>query len=427
MSQIQGSNGQVEFDGRTVRIGRDGFAGGASNLAPEAIPVTAITAVTVHAPHSVVPGFIHFQTIGHAVPTNYVAAAKDARTLLLRRRRQTDRSTTQCRPSRDRRPVANTVFGGAEVCPRTRSAGSDVGRSSVGTHARARHRSSRPTGTRSTPGCRRARLSGAPPRGCSAVWAARGTSSIRRTSTTPAASCTQQPTTRPFHQAVVPALPLRVEQQRARAGRDRSRAASSPSPWDPAPAATPPTARPARPGSTSSGSTQPTWPPSSDTWTALDVGECARATAVTVPPSHHWMSAAVPGPERGEPAPDQLRVARPLGQRFADLAEPAAPATVQVGRALRQCPALSARMIRFSHGQLTSTRGAIWNVPPYFFSGETTNVPASSGTCSRSWRPTAAGPSASRATTAPPASSSQSSPSAVMPAASTSLISRARF
>jgi hypothetical protein len=90
MPTISGSNGQLDFDGHTVHIGRDGFAGSASHLPPTTIPVTAITAVTVNAPHSLVPGFIHFHTIGHIAPTNYVAAAKDEHTLLFKKRSAND-------------------------------------------------------------------------------------------------------------------------------------------------------------------------------------------------------------------------------------------------------------------------------------------------------------------------------------------------
>ena len=85
MAAIEGSNGQVDYNGHTVHLTRDGFAGGASHLEPEAIPITAITEVTVHPPHSLIPGFIHFHTAGHLAPTNYVAAAKDPRTLLFKK------------------------------------------------------------------------------------------------------------------------------------------------------------------------------------------------------------------------------------------------------------------------------------------------------------------------------------------------------
>ena len=84
MTLIDGSNGQVEFNGHTVRIGRDGFAGGASHLAPEAIPIGAITAVTVHAPRDRARLHPLSQHRQHR-PTNYMAAAKDGRTLLFKK------------------------------------------------------------------------------------------------------------------------------------------------------------------------------------------------------------------------------------------------------------------------------------------------------------------------------------------------------
>lgn len=85
MHRIEGSNGQVEFNGRTVRLTRGGFAGGASHLPAETIPIGAVTDVTVHAPHGLVPGFIHFHSLGDPAPTNYFGATGNSRTLVFKR------------------------------------------------------------------------------------------------------------------------------------------------------------------------------------------------------------------------------------------------------------------------------------------------------------------------------------------------------
>lgn len=80
----QGSNGQVHFDGSTVRISRDGFAGSSSQLQPWSFPVSGITEVLWHEAGKVAPGHISFVTAGHAAPTGYVSSTKDEQTVLFK-------------------------------------------------------------------------------------------------------------------------------------------------------------------------------------------------------------------------------------------------------------------------------------------------------------------------------------------------------
>ena len=82
--EASGSNGQVQFNGKSVHITRDGFAGGASHLEPWSMPVTAMTDVLLHEPKGLIPGFISFVTRSHAAPSGYVSAATDEQTLLFK-------------------------------------------------------------------------------------------------------------------------------------------------------------------------------------------------------------------------------------------------------------------------------------------------------------------------------------------------------
>ena len=80
----QGSNGQLHFDGTTVRITRDGFAGSSSHLQPWSLPVSGITEVQWHEAGTIAPGHISFVTAGHAAPTGYVGSTKDEQTVLFK-------------------------------------------------------------------------------------------------------------------------------------------------------------------------------------------------------------------------------------------------------------------------------------------------------------------------------------------------------
>ena len=82
--EASGNNGQVDFNGKTVRITRHGFAASASHLEPWSMPVTAVTDVLLHEPSGLIPGFISFVTRSHVAPTGYVSAAKDEQTVLFK-------------------------------------------------------------------------------------------------------------------------------------------------------------------------------------------------------------------------------------------------------------------------------------------------------------------------------------------------------
>ena len=178
-----------------------------------------------------------------------------------------------------------------------------------------------------------------------------------RPSTTPSSSCTQQPTIRPPHQAVVPALPLvsnrygsssGVEVEPALLPAHRGRVEHR--------AAAPPTApaRVRRPGRREAGIPTPSARPTS---TAPELAQRAAYGGLgrAQPPDEVGLGA---GPEGAQPAPDQTRVAglrlgvshrlaQPLlGQRPA---RPRASPAPVVGAAhdlagrSRACPAPGAR------------------------------------------------------------------------------------
>ena len=84
--EANGNNGQVEFNGTSVRISRHGFAASASHLEPWSMPLTAVTDVLLHEPTGLIPGFISFVTLAHAAPTGYVSAATDEQTVLFKRK-----------------------------------------------------------------------------------------------------------------------------------------------------------------------------------------------------------------------------------------------------------------------------------------------------------------------------------------------------
>jgi len=64
MTDFKGSNGQVHFDGTTVTITREGFAGSVSRLPPATIPVGDILDILVKEAHGLVKGSIFFATAG---------------------------------------------------------------------------------------------------------------------------------------------------------------------------------------------------------------------------------------------------------------------------------------------------------------------------------------------------------------------------
>lgn len=84
----EGTNGQIEFDGSTVRIARGGFAGSTSHLEPWSIPVTGVTDVVLHEPHGIVPGFICFVTASHLAPSGYVGAATDRQSVVFKKKQR---------------------------------------------------------------------------------------------------------------------------------------------------------------------------------------------------------------------------------------------------------------------------------------------------------------------------------------------------
>jgi len=84
--EADGTNGQITFNGTSVRITRNGFAGSTSHLEPWSVPLGAVTDVVLHEPGGLIPGFISFVTLGHLTPTGYVSAAKDQQTVLYKRK-----------------------------------------------------------------------------------------------------------------------------------------------------------------------------------------------------------------------------------------------------------------------------------------------------------------------------------------------------
>ena len=103
-------------------------------------------------------------------------------------------------------------------------------------------------------------------------------------------------------------------------------------------------------------------PPSSETGTASRSAS-ACLTMPTVPPSHHWMSAAVPGPN----VPSQRRTisAQPSAAGHGSGTSPSQAAMdVHCGRDTRQCPPLRPRVTSPSTPSWVSTRGDIATLAP---------------------------------------------------------------
>jgi hypothetical protein len=80
----QGTNGQLHFDGSTVKITRDGFGGSSSHLDPWSFPITGITEVVWHEPGKIAPGHISFVTAGHAEPGGYISTTKDEQSVMFK-------------------------------------------------------------------------------------------------------------------------------------------------------------------------------------------------------------------------------------------------------------------------------------------------------------------------------------------------------
>ena len=64
MTDFKGFNGQVHFDGTTVTITREGFAGSVSQLPTATIPAADILDILVKEAHGPLKGSIFFATAG---------------------------------------------------------------------------------------------------------------------------------------------------------------------------------------------------------------------------------------------------------------------------------------------------------------------------------------------------------------------------
>ncbi len=83
---VQGNNGQISFDGRSVHVTRGGLGGSASHLEPWSMPITALTDVVLREPRGLIPGSISFVTRSNVTPTGYISAAKDAQSVVFKRK-----------------------------------------------------------------------------------------------------------------------------------------------------------------------------------------------------------------------------------------------------------------------------------------------------------------------------------------------------
>lgn len=70
MSTFKGGNGQINFDGTTVTITRDGGLGGFSDLPTVTIPIADVVDLLIQDPVAIIKGWVYVATKGHeSMPT----------------------------------------------------------------------------------------------------------------------------------------------------------------------------------------------------------------------------------------------------------------------------------------------------------------------------------------------------------------------
>lgn len=70
MSTFKGGNGQINFDGTTVTITRDGGMGGFSDLPTVTIPIADVVDLLIQDPVAIIKGWVYVAIKGHeSMPT----------------------------------------------------------------------------------------------------------------------------------------------------------------------------------------------------------------------------------------------------------------------------------------------------------------------------------------------------------------------
>jgi len=86
MSRFEGGNGQIEFDGATVTITREGGMGGFSDLPTVSIPIADVVDVLVHQPVAIMKGWVYIATAGHEAMPAATEVGKNANTVTINRK-----------------------------------------------------------------------------------------------------------------------------------------------------------------------------------------------------------------------------------------------------------------------------------------------------------------------------------------------------
>jgi hypothetical protein len=86
MSRFEGGNGQIQFDGSTVTITREGGMGGFSDLPTVTIPIAEVVDVLVHEPVAIMKGWVYVATAGHETMPTASEVGKNANTVTVNKK-----------------------------------------------------------------------------------------------------------------------------------------------------------------------------------------------------------------------------------------------------------------------------------------------------------------------------------------------------
>jgi hypothetical protein len=86
MSRFEGGNGQIQFDGSTVTITREGGMGGFSDLPTVTIPIAEVVDVLVHEPVAIMKGWVYVATVEHESMPTASEVGKNANTVTVNKK-----------------------------------------------------------------------------------------------------------------------------------------------------------------------------------------------------------------------------------------------------------------------------------------------------------------------------------------------------
>jgi hypothetical protein len=83
MTHFDGHNGQVDFDGTSLRIAREGKLGQMNGNGPTTLGIGDIVDVIIHEPGSIVKGYMYFATAAAPEVPEFMKLSKDPATVLV--------------------------------------------------------------------------------------------------------------------------------------------------------------------------------------------------------------------------------------------------------------------------------------------------------------------------------------------------------